>query len=210
MKRLASTVLLAVSFLLLAASFSASAQESGDTLVTSKLPVVAVKTNIIYDATATVNLGLEVGLGRKVSLDISGDIHPWVLPNGWRLTHYLVQPELRIWTRERFKGHFLAANVLGAKFNAGNIKNNIYFMGHDLSPLGRYRLEGIAYGAGLAYGYAFNVARHLNLELELGLGYIKADFDAYRLGETESLYAKDSHVRYFGPTKGAFNIVFIF
>ena len=70
--------------------------------------------------------------------------------------------------------------------------------------------QGVAYGAGAAYGYAFRVSRHVNLELELGLGYIRADFDAYRLGETETLYAQDSHIKYFGPTKGAFNVVILF
>ena len=33
---------------------------------------VAVKTNLLYDATTTMNLGLEIGLGKKWSLDLSG------------------------------------------------------------------------------------------------------------------------------------------
>ena len=32
---------------------------------------VAVKTNLLYDATTTMNLGLEIGLGKKWSLDLS-------------------------------------------------------------------------------------------------------------------------------------------
>lgn len=209
--------------LLCAAQYTSQAQEAAsqqETAVqqqtpqaqpeTPALPKAALKTNVIYDATATINLGVEFALAPKMTMDISGDLHPWVLPNGWRLTHYLVQPELRFWLKERFKGHFFAVNVLGASYNAGNIKNSFHIMGRDMSALGRYRVEGIAYGAGLAYGYAVRVAKRLNVEMEIGLGYIGAEFDAYRLGEKESLYAQNSTAQYFGPTKGALNIVYIF
>ena len=205
--------------LLCAAQYTSQAQETSQPAQqqtpqaqpeTPALPKAALKTNVIYDATATINLGVEFALAPKMTMDISGDLHPWVLPNGWRLTHYLVQPELRFWLKERFKGHFFAVNVLGATYNAGNIRNNFHIMGRDMSALGRYRVEGIAYGAGLAYGYAVRVAKRLNVEMEIGLGYIGAEFDAYRLGEKESLYAQNSTAQYFGPTKGALNIVYIF
>ena len=205
--------------LLVAAQYVSQAQETSQPAQqqtpqaqpeTPALPKAAFKTNVIYDATATINLGVEFALAPKTTMDISGDLHPWVLPNGWRLTHYLVQPELRFWLKERFQGHFFAVNVLGATYNAGNIKNSFHIMGRDMSALGRYRVEGIAYGAGLAYGYAVRVAKRLNVEMEIGLGYIGAEFDAYRLGEKESLYAQNSTAQYFGPTKGALNIVYIF
>lgn len=205
--------------LLVAAQYVSQAQETSQPAQqqtpqaqpeTPALPKAALKTNVIYDATATINLGVEFALAPKMTMDISGDLHPWVLPNGWRLTHYLVQPELRFWLKERFQGHFFAVNVLGATYNAGNIRNNFHIMGRDMSALGRYRVEGIAYGAGLAYGYAVRVAKRLNVEMEIGLGYIGAEFDAYRLGEKESLYAQNSTAQYFGPTKGALNIVYIF
>ena len=205
--------------LLVAAQYVSQAQETSQPAqqqtpqaqpATPALPKAALKTNVIYDATATINLGVEFALAPKMTMDISGDLHPWVLPNGWRLTHYLVQPELRFWLKERFQGHFFAVNVLGATYNAGNIRNNFHIMGRDMSALGRYRVEGVAYGAGLGYGYAVRVAKHLNIEMEIGLGYIGAEFDAYRLGEKESLYAQNSTAQYFGPTKGALNIVYIF
>lgn len=39
----------------------------------AKAQTVAVKSNILYDATATVNLGAEVAFNRHWSLDISGN-----------------------------------------------------------------------------------------------------------------------------------------
>lgn len=37
----------------------------------------ALKSNLLYDATATINLGMEVGLAPKWSLDISGNYNGW-------------------------------------------------------------------------------------------------------------------------------------
>ncbi len=38
---------------------------------------VALKTNLLYDATSTMNLGFEFGLSPKWTLDVSGNYNPW-------------------------------------------------------------------------------------------------------------------------------------
>ena len=38
---------------------------------------VALKTNLLYDATTTLNLGVEVNLARQWTLDLSGSLNPW-------------------------------------------------------------------------------------------------------------------------------------
>ncbi len=42
---------------------------------------VGIKTNVLYGATTTPNLGLEVVLGKKTTLDIAGGYNPWLLSN---------------------------------------------------------------------------------------------------------------------------------
>ena len=42
-----------------------------------KAQVVAVKTNLLYDAAATVNLGAEVAFNRHWTLDVSGNYNGW-------------------------------------------------------------------------------------------------------------------------------------
>ena len=49
---------------------------------------VALKSNLLYDATTTMNLGLEIGLVRKWTLDIPVNYNPWKLSDGKRLRHY--------------------------------------------------------------------------------------------------------------------------
>ena len=65
----------------------------------------AVKSNLLYDATATINLGVEAALGRRVTLDVSGNYNPWKFGDA-RWKHWLVQPEVRYWLCESFNGHF--------------------------------------------------------------------------------------------------------
>ena len=49
---------------------------------------VALKSNLLYDATTTMNLGLEIGLVRKWTLDIPVNYNPWKLSDGKRLRHW--------------------------------------------------------------------------------------------------------------------------
>ena len=44
---------------------------------TSRAQRWAVKSNLLYDAATTVNLGVEAALGRRVTLDVSGNYNPW-------------------------------------------------------------------------------------------------------------------------------------
>lgn len=50
--------------------------------VNSKAQKVAVKSNLLYDATTTLNLGLEVGLARKWTLDVPFNYNPWKFKMG--------------------------------------------------------------------------------------------------------------------------------
>lgn len=57
----------------------------------------AVKTNLLYDATTTMNLGVEFGLSPKWTLDVSGNYNPWTFSKNKKWKHWLVQPEARYW-----------------------------------------------------------------------------------------------------------------
>ena len=61
----------------------------------SKAQKIALKSNLLYDATTTMNLGLEFGLARKWTLDVPVNYNPWKPDNGRRLRHWGVQPEVR-------------------------------------------------------------------------------------------------------------------
>ena len=170
---------------------------------------IGFKTNIIYDATSTINIGVETGLAPKWSLDLSGNINTWSKDSQTKWKHYLVQPEARYWFCDRFSRHFIGAHLIGGAYNLCGIDNNISFLGTDFSVLKDKRYQGYAYGAGLAYGFAFMLSRHLNLELEAGFGYVCLDYDMFECSGCGQLSASGIH-HYVGPTKAALNLVFLF
>ena len=78
---------------------------------------VALKTNLPYAAAASANLGLEVGLAPRWTLDISGNYMPWKFYNGLLRKHAFVQPEARYWFCDRFSGHFIGVHAHSGLFN---------------------------------------------------------------------------------------------
>ena len=55
---------------------------------------VALKTNVLFLATASPNAGVEIGIGKKFSVDIWGAYNPWKFNNKMHLNFYLAQPEV--------------------------------------------------------------------------------------------------------------------
>lgn len=171
---------------------------------------VAIKSNILYDLTATISAGIEVGLAPRWSIDVSGNFNAWTMKNDRRWKHYLVQPEVRYWLCDRFMGHFLALHLHGGQYNFGGIKNSINFLGTNLSNLTTHRYQGWFAGAGVGYGYAFVLGRHWNLEIEAGIGYAYTVFDEFECAGCGRKVNTDLNHHYFGPTKLAVNFVYLF
>lgn len=169
-----------------------------------------VKTNLLYDVTASINLGVEVGLSQRVTFDISGNYNAWDPVEGKRWKHWFVQPELRLWTCDRFAGHFIAAHAIGGQYNFGGIRNNITIGKADFSQLTSYRFQGWAGGVGFAYGYAWVLGRHLNLEAEIGAGYIYTQYDKFKCVGCGKRVLTGVPFHYIGPTKASVSFVYIF
>lgn len=171
---------------------------------------VQLKTNLLYDATMTVNLGAEVALAPKWSLDVSGNLNAWTLDNGRRWKHWLAQPEVRYWFCDRFAGHFVAAHLLGGQYNMGAWKHGFDFLGNHFSKLKNNRFQGWYAGAGIAYGYTWILAKHWSFEAEIGIGWAYTRYDVYPCAHCGNKIAKDRSHNYVGPTKAALNIIYAF
>lgn len=172
------------------------------TLIFLMLPVLnsraqdfAVKTNLLYDAPATANAGLEIGIAPKWTLDISGNLNAWSRDEYTKWKHWMIQPEARYWFCDRFSRHFVGTHLIGGAFN--------------FAPIRDKRYQGYGFGGGIAYGFAFMLSRHLNLELEAGAGYMCLDYDVYGCGVCGRKEGEGVH-HYVGPTKAAVNLVFVF
>ena len=174
-----------------------------------KAQEVVLKTNLVSDAILSPNLGVEIGMAPRWTLDLNGNINAWNI-NGHSWKHWMVQPEARYWFCNRWAGHFVGAHIHGGQYNVGALKNNISFLGSDFSNLSDKRYQGWFAGVGVAYGYAWILNKRWTLEAEIGLGYAYTRFDVYPCATCGKKIEKDKPHHYVGATKAAVNLVYVF
>lgn len=157
---------------------------------------VALKANLLYAATLTPNLALEIGLGKKTTLELGGGYNFYDNDKHWK--HWLVQPEFRYWFCERFNGSFLGVHALGGEYNFAKL--NLPLSVFD--DLENYRYEGHFYGGGIVFGYQWILGKRWNIELSLGAGYVRVYYDKYTCPSCGGA-VDDGVENYWGPTKAS-------
>lgn len=170
---------------------------------------VALKTNILYDATTTVNAGVEFSFAPKWTMDISANYNGWDFSDNRKWKHWLVQPEIRWWFCDKFMRSFLGLHFLGGQYNIGNLPTDFEAFGVDFSSLKDYRYQGWFAGAGIGYGYDWALSKHFNIEFELGMGVIYTEnekFDCPQCGKK----IDDNKQFMVVPTKAALSLVYLF
>lgn len=177
---------------------------------TAMAQVAAVKTNVLSDAFLNVNVGAEVALAPKWTLEAEGEFNGWRLSHGRRWKHWALQPEARYWFCNRMDGHFVGVHVHGGQYNMGGLDLDFSFLGTDFSKLKDYRYQGWFAGAGVAYGYAWMLNRHLNLEAEIGFGWSYTHFDKYKCNSCDKKEPGEHSHNYVGVTRAALNLVYVF
>ena len=167
---------------------------------------IALKSNLIYDATATLNLGVEARFAPKWTVELSGNYNPYSFGGNKKWKHWMLQPEVRYWFCEAFNSHFIGAHLLGGVFNTGNVNAPSFL---SIFPTDKgYRYEGEYFGAGLSYGYHHILSPRWSLEYSLGLGWVHSNYDKYdcpHCGDHIKSYTKD----FFGVTKAAVSLIYM-
>lgn len=170
------------------------------------LPLVSLKTNLLHAATLTPNLGMDIGLGHRTSLELFAAYNPWnregTLDSNKKIAHLVLRPEFRWWFCERLNGHFLGLNAFYWQYNIG---------GHDVPLFGfrkSERYEGWAVGASLTYGYHLSLHKRWGLEFSISAGAARMSRDIYDCSVCSGV--SDSGAKwYFGPTNASASLVFI-
>lgn len=174
---------------------------------------IGIKTNLLYDATSSLNLGVEFGIAPKWTLEIAGNYNPWTFSDNRKMKHWFVQPEARIWTCQRFNGHFFGIHALGGQYNWGGMlpwgfNSGKMFGAFQNNDISKYRYEGWLAGAGISYGYHWAFAKRWGLEFTLGAGYAYLKYNKYdceNCGDKLGL----GHKNYIGPTKAGITLIFM-
>ena len=188
----------------------------------------ALKTNLVGWATTTTNLGIEVGMGEKSSLQIMGYLNPWNFKNDRHFHFWTVQPEYRYWFCQKFNGWFLGIHALGGEYNAKKLNFPLkaltwgknYYENPDFAASdhttgwpdiqgansGRH-VEGWDVGGGISAGYQWVLDKHWNLEASLGVGYVYTKLRY--IGRCQQTIDK-RHINYVGPTNAQVSFLYFF
>lgn len=177
----------------------------------------AVKTNLLYWATTTPNIGMEVRLADRYTLNLEGGYNPFTLDDSKevnrKLKHFLITPEVRYWFCEAFNGHFVGINANYSQFNisAVEIPEIFYSINAPAGFVGMAkdtRNEGWAAGAGITYGYQWILGKRLNLEATLGLGYWYTDYEEFDNRKC-GLFQKSFNRHLLGLTKCGVSLIYM-
>jgi hypothetical protein len=160
---------------------------------------VAVKSNILYNASTSMHIALETSLGPQWTLELPVSYNPWVFSANKKFKHWLIQPELRYWWCEKFNGHFMGFHLHTAGYNVGGIE----WLG-----LKNSRYQGNLYGAGFSYGYQWILNTRWSLEATIGLGYAYLSYAEYPC-ERCAPKTGDSSKNYVGPTKAGLSLIYV-
>lgn len=155
---------------------------------------IAVKSDAAFWAVLAPNAGVEVTLGRKTTLELSGAWKPWTARDGETFRFWVVQPEGRYWLCEAFDGHFFGAHLHGAQYYLRH-KGRIY--------------DGYLAGGGFSYGYAWILSPHWNVEAMLGVGYARLWYKE-RPDLPCAKCARSKSRNYVGPTAVSLSFSYLF
>ena len=155
---------------------------------------VGVKSNLIHDALLTPDLGIEVRLPKKFSIDAEGVYawwskeqahHTWRIYGGWI--------EGRFWFGKQARHRALTGHHVG-------IYGSLHSFDFEFGENKGWQCPGLAWGAGVAYGYSFRIADRLNLDLGLRVGYMRGDIVKYKAECGTHVCTGRERLSYFGPT----------
>ena len=84
---------------------------------------LAVKTNFLYWATTTPNIGAEVSIDKNHTAQMFFGLNPWKQSGGDHSTlrHWSFTPEYRYWFCQSFNGWFVGAHLMGGEFNVSGV-----------------------------------------------------------------------------------------
>lgn len=178
---------------------------------------VAIKTNLLYDATTTPNIGGEVRVSDRSTINLVYGLNAWSFDSdthGKRmLKHWLLMPEYRWWLCTPFSGHFFGVHAMGGQMNASNVDLPFpgAFWGDENLAKGvrDHRYQGGYAGVGVTYGYQWILGRHWNLEAEVGVGYGHVWYDKYTCGEC-GVKTGSGDSNYIGLTKLGLSFMYLF
>lgn len=166
---------------------------------------VALRTNLLYDATLSPNLGFDVRVDSAWTVGLLAGVNAWDIDKAenkkWR--HMLFSLRARKFRKNLFEKGYYEGDLIYSHFNVGNIK----FPFGLYSAVKNHRLQGDLVALGGKYGYSWILARDWRIEAEGGIAVGYAWFKEYDCDHCGTYYGKGDRI-FLLPQLGI-NVVYI-
>lgn len=160
----------------------------------------AVRTNVLYDAMMLPTLGVEWRVNPNIGVKLDGSLAWWGGETGKTMKVWLLNPEVR-WYLLRDRRFY--AGVSGS-YGEYNIYK--YMVGNILSKDTGY--QGSLWSAGLTVGYQLYLSHCFSVDFNLGLGYVRSEYDSFRMTNGVRVYKdRDKTKNFWGPTQAGISLV---
>ena len=171
--------------------------------VEERKPIIAVKSNLLYDVLATPNIAVELPLGKRWSIFADYTFPWWEWDDNSRAWEDLDwKLGARYWFGDRTKRDVLTGFFAGGFGAAGY---------YDVQPHHK-GWQGEFYAAGLEGGYAWRLSKHWHFEVSGALGYMHTKYRRYHgeLNDQHLVYKYNGKYDWVGPVKLNASIVYLF
>ena len=153
---------------------------------------ISLRANLLRWATLTPDLGVEWRICPSWGIAVNGSWTSW----SWndkdrRYALWEVAPEVRYYMGEK------KAWYLGAMFKAGQFN-------YKFSEAGK---QGDLMGGGITAGYQLRLNKALDLDFNLGLGYLNADFEKYEVIDGVRVRCGNETKNWCGPINAGVTLV---
>lgn len=153
---------------------------------------LSLRANLLRWATLTPDLGVEWRICPSWGIAVNGSWTSW----SWsdkdrRYALWEVAPEVRYYMGEK------KAWYLGALFKAGQFN-------YKLSETGK---QGDLMGGGITAGYQLRLNKALDLDFNLGLGYLNVDFEKYEVIDDVRVRCGNETKDWWGPINAGVTLV---
>lgn len=171
---------------------------------------MALKTNMLYDALAVPNIGVEFHLGKNWS--VAGNwMYAWWDSDKkhryWRI--YGGELAVRKWFGKAAKEKPLTGHHIGVYGQAFTYDFEWKGTGYIGGLPGKSLWNNANYAAGIEYGYSLPVARRLNIDFTLGVGYWGGTYYTYRPLDGHYVWESTRQRHWIGPTKAEISLVWL-
>ena len=172
-------------------------------------PVVALRTNLLYDAALVPNIGVEVGLGKGFTLAADW-FGTWLFSdkNHWYWQGYGGYLTARYYFDKDNPQYSLTPGQMLSSGHHVGIYGTALTYDVEFGGIG-YQAAQFGFGGGVEYGYSLKVAQSLCIDFNLGLGYQGGEYKKYMPtddGSGHYVWMSTHRRHWWGPTKAEISL----